>query len=144
MRRKGIGIGSASLVLIFTVLCLSIFAMISYITAMNEMALARAEADHVIAYYEADALAGRITAALTASYFYDGYIPWEIYGVEITLGFDMNLFTQTASFVYEISENRELFVKMALHHDRYDILVWRVRDMGMWIPDLNLPVWLGN
>jgi hypothetical protein len=54
MDKKGMGIGSASLVLIFAVLCLTVFALISLSAAQNDKALADANAALVKAYYETE------------------------------------------------------------------------------------------
>ena len=51
MNKSGIGIGSASVVLVFAVLCLTIFALISYTAAINDKALTEVEVRLVKGYY---------------------------------------------------------------------------------------------
>lgn len=52
-----INIGSTSLVMIFAVLCLTVFATMSYLTAVREANLAKKYAQHTTAYYAADSRA---------------------------------------------------------------------------------------
>ena len=117
----GIGIGSASLVLIFIVLCLVFFSLISFTSANNELLLARAEAALIIAYYEADAQAEQILAELSAQ----------------------EEKTPEVEFTCHISDDKELYVRLSLNNEAYDIIEWKIRDTGYWLPDMNLPVWQG-
>jgi len=43
MGKSGIGVGSASIVLVFAILCLTIFSLITYVVAGNEKALVDAK-----------------------------------------------------------------------------------------------------
>ena len=140
MSRNGTGIGSASLTLIFVVLCLAVFALISHTSAGNEMALAKAEAEMVKGYYEADALASRIVAELTSA----ETIPVSLYGVEIKTGRDEDTSAQRAEFSLAMSQSRELYVVIALDGGACDILAWRIRDTAQWLPDTSMPVWGGR
>ena len=58
-KQAGMGaqIGSASIVMIFAVLCLTIFAVLSFQTASHEQRLAQKTADAARAYYRADSIA---------------------------------------------------------------------------------------
>jgi len=116
--RNGAGIGSASLTLIFAVLCLAVFSLISHTAAANDMALAKAEAALVKGYYEADALAEQLAA--------------EVEG------------TGRTEFSVAVSQSRELYVILDIKEDTADILAWRIRDTGEWRPDTSLPVWPGE
>ena len=140
MNKSGIGIGSASVVLVFVVLCLTVFALISYTAAGNYKALTDVEAGLVKGYYEADALAERILAELVAS---DETVG-SVLGAEITVGRDLELEAETAEFSCVVSDKKELYVKAAFYEDCYDILSWRMRDTGTWTTDDGLPVWLGE
>ena len=52
--RFGMNIGSASLVLIFAVLCLTLFATLTLLSAKNEMNLTNKYSESVTQYYAAD------------------------------------------------------------------------------------------
>ena len=59
-------IGGSSLLVIFSVLCLTIFSLLSFSTALAEKRTADASAQAVTNYYEADLAAERIFARLRA------------------------------------------------------------------------------
>jgi hypothetical protein len=136
MSRKGIGVGSASLVLVFTVLCLVIFTIISHASAGNEMALAQSEAELVIGYYEADALANQILAELVAS----EAIPGTVLGVDIHTEWDETLNAMTAEFICAVTRHKELYVKVAFFEYEYSILAWKLRNTGLWEHDTSIPL----
>ena len=140
MNRSGMGIGSGSVVLVFAVLCLSVFALISYTAAGNDKTLAEIEARMVGNYYEADTLAELILAEILTA----GAIPRSVGDVEITSRWDRELAARTAEFSCPMSDDYELYVKIALRGDTYDILSWRSRNTGAWEFEDSLPVWLGD
>ena len=140
MNKSGVGIGSASVVLVFAVLCLTVFALISYTAAGNDKALADVEAKLVQGYYEADTLAECILAELLAGDRIPG--PASIRGVEITTRRDRE--PETAEFSCVVSDEKELYVKVAFYGESYAILSWRMRTTGTWAIDDDLPVWSGD
>jgi hypothetical protein len=141
MSKKGIGIGSASIILVFAVLCLTIFAIISYSSALSDRALVDVEARLVKRYYEADILANLIFADILQA----EYVPDTIRGVEITSEWDWDLWLELVSFTLEISDKREMYVVLAVHDDTIDILTWRMRDIGgMWESDETLNIFDGD
>ena len=118
----GIGIGSASLILIFTVLCLVFFSLISYTAANNEYLLARAQADMTTAYYNAQALANNK---------FDEIISQEDRPeiIEITV---------------PVTDEKEIYIKLILEDNEYKTITNKMRDTGVWIADMTLPVWQGD
>jgi len=136
----GGGIGSASIVLIFTVLCLTIFAVISLIPALTEQNLIKAEVQLVKDYYAADLLAERILDEILLAEVQNSE---KIMGIEISSYWDWDLLAERVSFVCPISETRELYVAVEIGEDFYDILTWRVRITTEWEPDDRLNVWPG-
>ncbi|MBR5228687.1 MAG: hypothetical protein IKV96_02485 [Firmicutes bacterium] len=58
---SGINIGSASIIMVFVVLCMTIFSVLSLMTAVNEFDTAEKYASSVAAYYEADCNGDEIT-----------------------------------------------------------------------------------
>ena len=133
-----INVGSTSIVMVFSVLCLTVFAVLSYITARNELDLARRSADSVTAYYAADSAAvdvynalisgdcvrqgDTITAAGTEIFACEG-----IYGGELC-------------YSVPIDDMQELYVELSGEDSGYRIIAWVVSDTGDWIVDdtLNL------
>ena len=139
MKKGGIGVGSASIVLVFAVLCLTVFSLITFVVAGNDKALVDTEASLVVGYYEADALAERVVAGIMAS---DG-IPGTLYGVDIATYWDWETDTDIAYFFCPISDRRSLFVQLALFEDSYDVISWRMHDTDEWAFDDSLNVWQG-
>lgn len=64
MRRGGTVSGAVSLVMIFAVLCLTAFSVLTLSTAVGESKLAQATVQHTADYYAADAQATAIAAQL--------------------------------------------------------------------------------
>ena len=135
--KSGLGVGSASIVLIFAVLCLTVFSLITFVVAANDKALVDTEAELVISYYKADAQAERILAVILTS----DVIPEAVEGVEIETqwGYDAEL----AQYLCPISDKKALLVRLMLYEDSYDILCWRMYDTAEWAFDDSLNVWTG-
>ncbi|MCL2125025.1 MAG: hypothetical protein FWH33_03430 [Oscillospiraceae bacterium] len=140
MKQGGIGVGSASIVLVFAVLCLTVFTLITFVVSGNDKALADAEAELVVGYYEADALAEQIFADIAEM----DDLPDTIRGVEIGEGFSNELFTNTVYYLCPITEGKSLYVELADQGGYYDVLSWRMVDTEDWEYDDSLHVWLGD
>ena len=59
-RPLGLNIGSASIIMIFAILCLTVFSALSLVTSVSEKKTAQRFADETAAYYEADSEAVKI------------------------------------------------------------------------------------
>ena len=138
MSKGGIGVGSASIVLVFAVLCLTIFAIISLTGALSDRALAEVEAGLIRSYYDADALAETILAEIIT----DGGLPDSVMGVDITYDWDWEKSVDTLSFTCPISDKKE-FLAVVANDGSYDVLTWRMRDIGEWEFDDSLDLWPG-
>lgn len=136
MRRGGTVSGAVSLVMIFAVLCMTVFAVLTLSTAVGESKLAQATAQHTVDYYTADAQATEIAAAL------DGGSRQEtVEGIDI-------IYTQSengmqASFAVPAGENQSLSVVLLLQNQSYDILKWELNYSGDWQADQSIAVWDG-
>jgi len=143
MGKSGIGVGSASIVLVFAVLCLTIFSLITFVVAGNDKALVEAKVDMVTGYYRADALAELILADILAAK-EAGNIPETIREVQINTGHNESSGLETTYFLCDISDTKALYVSLALHNDSFDILSWRMYDKGEWEIDDSINVWTGE
>jgi len=139
MKRSGIGVGSASIVLVFAVLCLTVFSLITLVVAGNDRTLVDTEVQLVMGYYEADALAEHIVAEIVQA----DTIPDSVRGIDIMADFDHESGAEIAYFFCPISNQKELYVRLALNGNSCDILSWRMWDTGDWVVDDNLEVWQG-
>jgi hypothetical protein len=136
MGNSGIGIGSSSIVLVFAVLCLTIFSMISLTIATSERTLTDAEVEMVVNYYLADALAEEILAYIRIA---GNAVPQTIQGISIQQEREEDILF--LSFINPITELKGLYVRIALRNNVYDILQWRMIDLLDWVPDTSIVVW---
>jgi len=149
-RGSGTGVGSASIVLIFAVLCLTVFSLIAFVVASNSKSITDSEAKLVIGYYEADALAERIVAEILESPY---SIPEKILGIDVETSWDWQTETETVRFLCPVTDSgKSLYVNLAMRYGTCEILSWRMWDEGewaadeglnVWVPDEGLDVWLG-
>ena len=121
-------IGASSLLVIFAVLCLVIFALLSVSTVQANGRLSDHAANAVMDYYEADAQAESILAKLRA-----GEEPKDV-------SREGNLYTYTCP----VSDTQVLAVQVMVENDEYTILRWQVISDARWEADDNRPVWDGQ
>ena len=133
------GIGSASIVLVFVVLCLTIFAVISIVPALTERNLIEAELRLVQEYYAADALAEQIVAELLLH----DEAPENILGIDIFSYWSWDLFLEIASFIVPVSDTHILHVAVGLDFDAYHIFAWQMIPADEWQADDDIEVWDG-
>jgi hypothetical protein len=140
MGKGGIGVGSASIVLIFAVLCLTIFSLITFMVAGNDKALADVRVELVTGYYEADALAELILAELMSA----ETVPASIQGIDINIGWDDTLDTETLFYFCPISDIKALYVSLVIRDNSFDILSWRLYSIDEWEFDTSINIWTGE
>jgi len=133
--KKGMpGHGAVSIILVFTVLCMTLFAVITFSQASTDKALADAAAQMVIGYYDADTLAERVLAELRAG----------IHEKENVLGVEVNVAdiggSSKVSFSIPVTLDKELTVEAVIRQHGYEILVWKMVDIGVWVPDIYHPL----
>jgi len=121
-------IGGSSLLVIFAVLCLTVFALLSIATVRANGRLAERSAAAVYGYYEADYAAEEILAQLRA-----GECPE---GVKEESGM--------YSYVCPISETQLLAVEVEVVGTDYRILRWQAVSTAEWQADDRLHVWDGE
>lgn len=66
-RPLGLNMGSASIIMIFAILCLTVFSALSLVTSVSEKKTAQRFADETAAYYEADSEAVKIKNSIQAA-----------------------------------------------------------------------------
>lgn len=128
---KGRGIsavGISSLIVIFAVLCLTVFALLSVSTVQAAQRLAQESDEAILGYYEADAAAEQILAQLRAGK--------SVQGVQQE--------GDVYSYSCPISDTQSLAVQVKIQGAAYEILHWQVVSRGQWEADNDLPVWDGK
>ena len=114
--------------MVFAVLCLTVFALLSLSTVQADVRLADASVRAVSEYYAADRQAQEILARLRAGEFPE----------EITMEGDVYGYT------CPISENRNLKVEVRLRGSEYTVLCWQSVPAEEWESDDTLELWDGG
>ena len=121
-------VGISSLLVIFAVLCLTVFALLSVSTVQAHLRLADNSREAVDGYYRADSEAESILAQLRS-----GYIPDGVYRDQ-----------QVYSYACPISDTQILAVTVEVTGSDYRILRWQAISKVDWEAEDKLPVWNGQ
>jgi len=121
-------VGGSSLLVIFAVLCLTVFALLGLSTVQADKRLAKAAEDAVKSYYEADARAELILAQLRQGIAVDG--------VEKT--------GNVYSYQCMVSDVQELQVEVRMDGSSYEILRWQLTSTAVWKEDDSINLWNGQ
>ncbi len=122
-------VGAPSLLVIFSVLCLLIFSIISLNTANAGKRLSILSAQSTLSYYQADARANELLAMIRSGNIPDGVTERDgIY-----------------SFSCEISDVLDLSVEVSVSENGgYKILKWQSIRSNSWKADDSIDVWDGE
>ena len=142
MKRGGGVSGAVSLVMIFCVLCLAVFSVLTLATADRERNLAELTARSAAEYYAADGQAVRIVAALREG----DTVPA---GVEVahTVSEYPGGPVEEAEFIVPINDDLSLDVAVRLRDqggETCEILRWQTVYTGTWEIDESMDIWDGN
>ena len=126
-------VGGSSLLVMFAVLCLTVFALLGLTTVRADGRLSQAGADAVAAYYEADARAEEIFARLRAGEFPEDVTPCTCGGVE---GY---------TYICPISDTQQLAVEVHRESDGWTVLRWQAEPVSDSVVfDQTLDLWDGT
>ena len=125
-------IGGSSLLVIFAVLCLTVFALLGLSTVLADKRLADASARAVAAYYQADARAEEVFARLR-----NGEEPE---GGTATAADGRGMIY---SYTFPISETQELLVELLRTEDGWKVLRWQAVARQQ-AEETQLEVWDGK
>lgn len=130
-------LGGSSLLVVFAVLALTVFALLSLSTVRADARLGDAAAEAVSGYYDADCQAQEILARLRA-----GEKPKNC-GLSVKETEDPEQVIY--SYTVPISDTQELQVRLRLGGaEDYTVLRWAAAPVGEWDYDDSLPVWDGE
>lgn len=121
-------VGGSSLLVMFAVLCLTVFALLALSTVQADQRLSDASMHSVEAYYEADCRAEEIFAQLRA-----GKIP-----AGVTEADDVYTYACT------ISDTQELRVSVQVKDGDWAVLQWNAVSTADWQEDDSLNLWDGE
>lgn len=122
------GVGLSSLLVIFAVLCLTVFAILSVSTVQAQLRLAESARRAVTGYYSADCGAEAILARLR-----NGEKPDNVEK-------NGDIYT----YACKISETQVLAVCVRVSGAEYEILRWQAVSAADWDAEDRLPVWDGQ
>ena len=120
--------GGSSLLVIFAVLCLTLFALLGLSTAQASQRMSKSAAEAVAAYYAADFEAEHTLALLR-----QGIIPENVSCNE-------NIY----SWSCPVSARQSLEIEVYLDQNKYEILRWQLVSTTDWLADDSLNVWQGE
>lgn len=121
-------IGGTSLLVIFSVICLAVFAVLSLTTAQAEKRLSDKAAEAAAAYYRADSTAEEIFAQLRKDESHEDAI-WE---------------GNVCTYQVAISDHQLLEVRLRNDADGWTVLRWQTRSHVDTNNTNSLPVWDGS
>ena len=121
-------VGGVSLFVVFAVLCLSVFALLSVATARADSRMAEASVKAIENYYAADLRAQEILAQLRAGKMPDG------------VSADGNLY----SYRCPISKTQSLTAEVRMEGSDYAVIRWQAVNAGEWETDGGLNLWDGE
>jgi predicted membrane-bound dolichyl-phosphate-mannose-protein mannosyltransferase len=130
-RSMGLNIGSASIIMLFAVLCLTVLSALSLLSASSQMRLSRRAADVVSDYYAADLAASQIYEAVKAG---------DTSRVETVRG-DGGV---SYHYVVVIDKHQSLEVSLAEENGAVTVEQWKIIESGDWEPDDTLDLWGGD
>lgn len=148
--RNKVNIGASSLILIFIVLCMATFGLLSLSSAQGELNLARRNAESVKGYYEADNKGQQWLKKV------DSILKEEMgrsqdsdqcsLGIKDRLG---DLYDRESGLIatdIPMDRGQSLHIELALMcgEKRYEIKSWYVYDSGEYEIDDTIPVWDGG
>ena len=121
-------VGGSSLLVIFAVLCLTVFALLGLSAVQAGGRLSQKMVDSVEAYYEADCMAEELYARLRL-----GELPAEV----VQEG-------DTYTYVCPVSETNELQVVLYKTGEQWEVIRWNVVSTAAWESDVSLDLWDGE
>lgn len=151
-KRSIFSIGATTIVLIFVLLCLLTFSVLSLVSAQANMRMSQKSADHTTAYYAAENTANEILSEVVqciqkhlnstnAEEFYTA-VRSELEGTHgITFPESKQLTWQVP-----VNENQSLHVTLALsfeplsNGEHYQIISWNTKNTYQWGEDQTIPL----
>lgn len=132
-------LGGSSLLVVFAVLALTVFALLSLSTVRADLRLGDAAARAVSGCYEADCKAQEVLACLRG-----GRPAPE--GIEVRSEDWGPMWTARYSYAVPISDTRELQVEVLVEQTdgSYSVLRWQTVSTREWEPDNTLELWDGT
>lgn len=135
-------LGGASLLVIFAVLALTIFALLSLSTVRADGHLSEASAQAVADYYAADRKAQAVLAWLRTGEGKDALDLPEDFTMETSISEYGDRSETVHAYTIPISDTLELQVEVRVDGaEDYEILRWQAVPSQAWEPDVGIELW---
>lgn len=143
-KSSGINIGSASIIMVFSVLCLTVFAVLSLITANSEYELAIKSTDVIKNYYSADTAATEKIAVIK------GVADEESFAAVQTKATELGVICESAgagitlSFEEPVNDTQALSVKVTYADGELLVDEWKLVNTSEWDASDGFELWDGE
>ena len=131
-------LGGASLLVIFAVLALTIFALLSLSTVRAHGRLSEASAQAVQDYYAADCKAQECLARLRTG---EDAQDMGVITISTTISDYSNRRGTIYYYTVPISDTQELQVAVRVNGTDYEVLRWQAAPIGEWETDDGMELW---
>lgn len=144
-RFYGLPIGGPSLLMIFVLLCINIFAVVSYLSALQDYKLSEKTAEHILEYYAADSQAKKILASILSDFRQSPEkLSQEVMG--IPLSFEDNPSQDILQVTYAVPIQKDMLLETRIILSKkdlsYEVTTWKVVNTKIFDEDaffLNFP-----
>lgn len=143
-KSSGINIGSASIIMVFSVLCLTVFAVLSLITANSEYKLAVKSTDVIKNYYAADNAATEKLAVLKDTFDDGDFADVQTKATELGIICESAGADVTLSFEEKVTDTQALSVKVTYTSGDFRIDEWKLISTDEWNADAGFELWDGE
>ena len=126
-----INVGVSTLLMLFSVLCLTVFAVLALVSANSQAKLTQKAADAVTNYYLADTRAADI---------FDEVKSGNLSSVEKTVSNGMTYYR----YGVDVDGKQQLQVVLSDSGGILDIVTWKLIWTGAWEIDKDIEVWIPN
>ncbi len=145
-KTAGVNIGGASIIMVFSVLCLTIFSVLTLVSANAESSLANKSVKVVTDFYKADELATEKLASVyqivdEQSSLQNAKVNIEKISKDILVDEKNNILY--ISYFETIDDSQQLAVALRVDGKKVYIVNWKVENTGEWEPDNSLELWQG-
>lgn len=139
-KRSAPTVGASSLLVIFAVLCLTVFAMLSLSTVQADKRLSDRSAAAALGYYGADTAAEEMFARLRAGELPDGVTVTTYTAAKDGAAIQGSVYSYTCA----ISETQAIRVELAQQDGVWTVLRWQAVSTTEWEANDSIDIWDGD
>jgi archaellum component FlaF (FlaF/FlaG flagellin family) len=142
-QNKGFFMGITTIAVIFVVVCITIFAVLSLSTAMQEERLSEKYADSVSAYWKTDNECTEVTNEFYELWSSNADITeYDLLCTELGADLESTSDGITISFNKSIDESNALAITLSIG-DEFTVTKWQQEYSASWEADTSMGVWQG-